>query len=479
MQQNNESINSLLYKYLSDYKDKTAFSIYDGKNLTDVTYVQFVEDILKTAGYFFENKIKNKHIAIMLPDSYDCVVTLFAINITGNVSVMINYNLPQEEIEWQCKKTDVSFAVTSEDIKEKLSKNNIECVESSILRKSTPMRLEDTNISDPDALMMLVFTSGTTGKSKAVEITEKQLLYSVASQESFLNKSNKERTYFIVPLFHIAGIDFSFNTLFRGNTMCVGRGAKYMMQDLPVLNPNFAFLVPSMAEAILLRLKIAKTQKDKKECVFQNLTTIGVGGAKISAELCKSLIEFGINVENGYAMTEMTGSGTRVCIDLTDIKKIGKPIGDMRCKVVDGELVFKGTCVMKGYYKDPEETAKVLKDGWLYTGDLGYIDEDGNVYITGRKKNVIILPNGENVSPEIVEESLGKSDAVRECMVYNDEKGICVDLYTENEEAARQAVKEYNLTVPKYRQIYKINIFSQPLEKNATGKIKRKVNKYV
>ena len=132
--------------------------------------------------------------------------------------------------------------------------------------------------------------------------------------------------------------------------------------------------------------------------------------------------------------------------------------------------------MMKGYYKDPEETAKLFEDGWLHTGDMGYCDKDGYYYITGRKKNVIILSNGENVNPEEIEAQWGACEAIEECMVYSDGKGICADVYTTEPEIADRFIKAYNENMPLYRQVYKINYTTTPLEKTGSGKIKRKAN---
>lgn len=178
-------------------------------------------------------------------------------------------------------------------------------------------------------------------------------------------------------------------------------------------------------------------------------------------------------------MTETTGDGTWCELDEEHMGSIGKPRGSIQCRIQDGEILFKGSSVMKGYYKNPEDTAKIIQDGWIHTGDTGYCDADGYYYLTGRKKNVIILSNGENVNPEEIEAKFGECEAILECMVYSDRKGICADVYTENEKTATDFIREYNEQMPMYRQVYKVNFYTTPLEKTGSGKIKRKENIYV
>lgn len=149
----------------------------------------------------------------------------------------------------------------------------------------------------------------------------------------------------------------------------------------------------------------------------------------------------------------------------------------MQCCIQDGEILLKSDAVMKGYYKDPEETARVVRDGWLHTGDLGYCDECGNYYFTGRKKNTIILSNGENVNPEEIEADWSRCEAIEECLVYADEKGICADVYVSNQDQASRFIKDYNERIPRCHQVYKVFYSDRPLEKTSSGKLKRKGNK--
>ena len=197
----------------------------------------------------------------------------------------------------------------------------------------------------------------------------------------------------------------------------------------------------------------------------------------MNKELLRYMMQLGIVLETGYGMTETAGAGTGCEWDENNITTIGKPYGKTQMRVCNGELQIKSPSLMKGCYKDPEETARVIEDGWIHTGDMGYCDDDGYYYITGRKKNVIILSNGENVNPEEIEAAWGTCKAIEECLVYSNGRGICADVYTKDPEVASTYIKSYNESMPMYRQVYKVNYTNQPLPKTASGKIIRKENR--
>lgn len=473
-------IKGLVSDFLYNKESKIAFSLYNGKTIKDITYKQFATDILKAATYFRKMNITNQNVAIIANASYEWFVAFFAISVSGNVVVPMNHHLPKETLKEQCEKVSVIYVFTDMDLHDESGCfDAFNCIYYSDLKDNELMDINEVHSSKPEDDFILMFTSGTTGKSKAVQVTDGSFHYAIINQAEYLKLLNRERVYLTVPVFHIAGIISAVVALHRNKTVCIGRGIKYMLSDMAFLNPTDVFFVPAMLETVVKVIKNVKSNEEIKKYLGNNLTNIGVGAASVNPDTCKYLMGLGFNVEVGYAMTELTGDGTRAILDENHINSIGKTFGLMECRIENGELLFKGPSVMKGYYNDPIETDKVLKDGWIYTGDLGYRDEEGYYYITGRKKNVMILPNGENVSPEELEDTISECSAVIECMVYNDKKGICMDVYTDDEETVKKAVKTYNQSVPLYRQIYKVNYFTEPLEKNSTGKIKRKGNAYV
>ena len=255
----------------------------------------------------------------------------------------------------------------------------------------------------------------------------------------------------------------------------MGRGAKYVFMDMPKLNPTHAGMVPSIAESLA---KIIRRTPHERivNYVGNSFKGIIAVGASMKPAIAECLLEQGVEIFVLYGMTETAGNGSWCLLDKNHLGTIGKPDTNLLFRIVDGEIQIFGDGVMSGYYNDPEETSEVIIDGWLHTGDMGYCDHDGYYYITGRKKNVIILSNGENVNPEEIEATFDRCEAVEECLVYSDGRGICADVYANNHDIAEAYIKVYNESVPMYRQVYKVNYMNKPLPKTGSGKIKRKEN---
>jgi len=473
-------IEKLLHSFSDGNKDDIAFTVREGMSAKEITYDQFVEDITRKASYFKTNDIIDQHIALIASNCYDWIVTFFAIISTGNVAVLINHGLPVDIIQKHCAKADVSFVCCSE--------NNIDSLRG--VHDSVNIRtfneIDMSTEENPfvfskkaDDTIIILFTSGTTSFSKAVEITYTNFQYCISCLAEIFRIPGLDSLYIPLPMYHIAGIGCTVFMLNHHKTVCMCGELKYMLADMSILNPHAAFFVPAMLEMVLNFIKNAKTKEDTEKVLGKNLILIAVGSAVLKQSVSDYLMDLGFIVAMFYGMSETTGIGTWCILDREHIGTIGKVCKHMECVICDNEILLKGPYVMKGYYKDPEETDIVLKDGWIYTGDLGYFDDDGYLYLNGRKKNVMILPNGENVNPEELEEIISDCSAVIECMVYNDNKGICMDVYTDAQDTVKEAVKNYNQSVPQYRQIYKVNYFSTPLEKTGTGKIKRKGNAYV
>lgn len=477
---NNSFLLDFLTRFSNADENTCAFSLYDGVQVSNIPYSKFCDDILTTAGYFRAQGIQGKHIALIAPDSYRWLVNFFGIMASANVAVLLNPALPGDILAWQCEKADVAYLCSEEESLSQMTWNpGLSQISFESMTGAQSLSLSDIPACAPDQTVMLMFTSGTTGKSKAVELTSENLLVSCANIEGMYDGETMDRVYPAIPLFHIGALRYVLASLQRLKTICMGRGPRYMLMDLPALNPTGGVFVPAILESISKVLKRCKTDADRAKYIGANMRRFSFGGAVLKPAVAQFYLEQGYILEVIFGMTETACDGMSYRLDMEHMNSLGKLCGTMEAKLQDNELLLRCGSIMKGYYKDPEETAKVKVGGWMHTGDLARVDEDGYYYLTGRKKNVIILANGENVNPEEIEASLVQCDAVQECMVYGEVKGICADIYTTDNDTVAAFVKSYNESTPAYRQVYKVNYMDQPLEKTPSGKIKRKENKYV
>lgn len=470
---NQNYVLELINRFLSDSQYRVAIQIYDGKQILNVSYRDFAIDVLRSANYFKKKNICGKHIALIGENSYDWLTAFLAIVASGNTAVLMDPHFSKDNHLNRCAWTD-TFLLCGEKKTVMPMAEDIPTVSFDELHMESPMPVEEIADVDPDATTVMMFTSGTMGKSKVAELTYANLLSSIHSGDAVFSAKGIDRVMIVLPMFHISGLRGTLAMLNRYKMLCIGRGPKYLFKDMPMLSPDYVSLVPMMVESVVKRLKNLLNTENKEEILGRNLKRICVGGSNIDPNLCRYLLEQGILIDGGYGMTETTGVGTWGAWDEKHFNTIGKLSDQIQCKIVDGELLFKGSSVMKGYYKDDEETSAVINEGWLHSGDLGYCDADGFYYITGRKKNLIVLSNGEKVNPEEVEDYFNNCPAIQECIVFYNGKVLCMEAYAQDENKVRRAVDEYNEKMPLSYQIHKLLLRKVPLDRNATGKLVRK-----
>ncbi|MBQ0026337.1 MAG: AMP-binding protein [Lachnospiraceae bacterium] len=475
---NGDISHKLINSVLAQSADKAAFCISTDDGVININYGDFAKDILSYTNYFLKENLSGKHISIWSDNCYEWVVTLFALFASGNVVVPLNHNLPEADILSVCEQADTEVIICS---------NNLSFENPTLFEKYQILSFEQISGASPidasqiytyefDETALLLSTSGTTGRSKLVELSSGNL---VSAIDSLLAGEGTcwSRTMSMFPFFHAGGLALAFTVSGGGKTFCMGRGLKYIFADIPRLNPEFLTCVPMITDTIVKMAKRISSKADMENYLGSSLRIINCAGSKLSDATAESLSRFDLMIATAYGMSE---SGISAAYNSTGLHpdSIGFPNPGVEFKIAeDGELLIKSGSVMKGYYKDPEETAKVLINGWLHSGDLAKCDDEGYYYIIGRKKNVICLANGENVNPEEIEDIIVTCPAVEEILVYGDGKGICADIYSTDDTIADKFISDYNESVPMYRQIYKIYHFSKPLEKTSSGKLKRKGNK--
>ena len=274
----------------------------------------------------------------------------------------------------------------------------------------------------------------------------------------------------------------------KGATLCINDSLLHMIRNISRFQPEIMLMVPLMIETLCKRLQAAESEGPDavREITGPNLRRIYSGGAHLDPYYIGAMEKFGIEIYEGYGMSEC--SPTISSNNETGNKpgSVGRPLANAEVRFENGELQVRGSSVMKGYYKMPVETAETLKDGWLHTGDLGHLDEDGFLFITGRLKNLIILSNGENVSPEEVEGNFALEPLVGEIVVTGESNGLTARIYPNPDyveqngldagavqSALQEILDRYNRRQPTYRAITRLVVRKYPFLKSATRKIKR------
>ena len=273
-----------------------------------------------------------------------------------------------------------------------------------------------------------------------------------------------------------------------GAIICINDSLLRVAKNIKLFQPNMILMVPLMIETMAKKLEDAAglpPEIVKKEVFGENFHTICSGGAYLNPAYIDLFRRYGITILQGYGMTECAPViSTTVPWNIRK-ESVGQLLPNCEAKTVDKELWVRGSSVMRGYYKMPEETAEALtEDGWLRTGDLGYVDEEKFVYLTGRKKNLIITKNGENVSPEELENKIGEHRLVQEILVREKNGVIEAEIFPDYEYAKKKEITEiqtvlqevvdaYNKTAPAHKRVYSLKVRDTEFEKTPSKKIKR------
>lgn len=345
------------------------------------------------------------------------------------------------------------------------------------------------NCVDEKDCAAIIFTSGTTGEEKGVMLSHLNLLNALfgSSHRKFTTKVS------VLPMHHAYCLNADILMgLSNCTTLCINGDMTQLTDNLLRFNPHSINVVPMVAQGLynkmfMLAEKEGKTITEIKDRVLGNrMDRIITAGAHLPAELVDKYDEIGIFLAQGYGMTENGPSISAPDMSRPDkARTAGRVVLRCKTRVVDGELQVSSPSVMMGYVNAPELTAQMItEDGWLRTGDIGYEDEDGFLHITGRKKNLIILANGENVAPEQIENLLLDHQLVEECLVYDDGNSIVAEIYpntkymalhgiTDTLGSVAEVVQKVNSTLPSYKKIAKHLVRTVPFRKTGSNKIVR------
>jgi len=549
------NIKQLLNESCEEFKDRIAYYVKNGtKEYTTIKFAQVLEDVNALGTEFINLGLKDKKIAVIGENRYEWAISYLAtINGTG-VVVPLDRQLPVNEIKNCLKRAEVTAVIYSGKLDDKIAEVEKELDDvkvfigmdlqedngkylslSKLIAKGKELvvngdkRFIDAKI-DEEAMSELLFTSGTTSESKAVMLSHKNLAFNIEKQCMMLEITPEDTFLSMLPIHHVYECVCGFLTpLYRGASVAYCEGLKHIQKNMQEAHISVFLTVPLVLETLYKRIWVAIDKQGKTKLVktlikiTNALDKIGIhlkrkvfksihdqvggrarlfiaGAAAVNPEVSKGFRDLGIFTVQGYGLTE--------CAPIVTLNRdkdykddaAGLPLVGTEVKIADqnedgiGEIIVKGNHVFMGYYQNEKATSEAIKDGWFYTGDLGFIDEDGFIHITGRKKNVLITKNGKNVYPEEIEDLLNNNEYIKESMVYsipkNDDILIVADLILDsefiegkfgkdtktNEELKQivwEEVKKINQTLVSYKHIREINIREKEFEKTTTLKIKR------
>lgn len=552
-----ENIKELLYHSADVYSDHIAFTtkvIDNGtKKYINHTYSDLIADINSFGSSLYKLGLSGKRIAIVGHNCYEWAVAHFANVLGGIVSVPLDKGLQLGELEDSLIRSEVEAVVFDSKMSEfmreikKANKTNIKhfiCFsnEPDFLHFETLLNDGKKEIEngfkdfidykvDSYSMSILLFTSGTTAKSKAVMLNQNGIvsnIYDMQLVEPFLDT---DTNIAFLPFHHIFGLTGMLVMLTSGMKTVFPDGLRYIKQNLVEYKVSVFVGVPILIEKmystiikelekqkklglinfamkisnLLLKLHIDVRRKLFKKLIDElgsEMRFIISGGAPLDKQVAKFFNSIGIHLVQGYGLTETSPVISAENGSFLRAGSVGLPMSSLEVKIDNpdatgsGEIIVKGPSVMLGYYNDEERTKEVLKDGWFYTGDLGRLDKDGALFITGRKKDLIVLQNGKKVFPEEIEVLVNRLDEVAESFVYGladetdpsnvkvavevvyDDKVVKAKHKGVSEEELKNIIwneikEQVNKTLPKYKYIKHMILTKEPLIKTSTNKTKR------
>lgn len=535
--------------FIIKHKVKGGEPTYEHK-----TFIDYRDDVNHLGTAFLKHGFKGKRIAVTSKNRYEWMLTYFATLGGIGISIPLDRALPMEEMESSLIRSYADVVIFDNDMKPVIEaikaagKTQVTTwinmdeseeymnIPQLIAEGKAAFEAGETEFTtlpiDNQAIDILLFTSGTTSMAKAVMLSQYNITFNLYSLQRSEDIHSGDVAMAFLPYHHTFGSTGQMLMTLCGATTTYCDGLKYLQKNLVEYKVSVFFCVPLLIESIYKKV-MATVKKEGKEGtlafglkltkfllkfgidirhkVFKqildqlggNLRFVISGASAIDPEALQGFIDLGIDAVQGFGMTEASPVITAEHPKQRKLGSIGRAMPDVEVMIDNpdadgvGEIIARGPNVMAGYYENEEETAKVLQDGWLHTGDLGYIDEDGYIFICGRKKNVVVLKNGKNVYPEELEMLIANLPYVSENFVFGqprynngDEKDLALaakivydpeymkeyfgaETPQEAEAVINADIDKINDTVPAYKQIFRLIVTDQPMIKTTTGKVKR------
>ncbi len=561
-----EDFRDMLDQSATLFANEPAFKLRnkDG-SYTTINYTKYREDVRSIGTALWAKGYHGKHIALMGANSYNWATVYFAVTCGLGVLVPIDKELPFDDVKNILEESESSLLIIDKKLVRKFAAHmsqlpeDLEIIvmnepkpahgmlsyedvfeEGRALKESRDQSYLDYLVApiDPDAMSVLIYTSGTSGRAKGVMLSQRNICFVVMSNSSIANVGPGDQMLAILPMHHTFECSLGFlAVVYNGCCNAFPTSLLRLTRDMQEVKPTVIFTVPLLVEK--MHDKIVETLDESKpgqmlfkyggklvnwtndkfgidlsrkvfSLVLKNLggrlRLFIIGAAAINPDVVKNFETFGVESYLGYGLTECAPLVSCNYDGHTTLDTVGMPIPGVEVKLDDvneegiGELLVKGPNVMLGYYKNEEATREVLdEDGWLHTGDLANVDDKGNIRLTGRKKNVIVTKNGKNIYPEELEDALNGNPFILESMVVGTEKEEEDDTVVEAKifpdvNAIREAlqnpdlttedifnyisdiVKDINTKFPSYKKIRAVSIRNTEFIKTTTQKVKRYAN---
>lgn len=508
--ENTKTIYDLVCSAGDSHGDHVFLRYEDNDVIYEVTYRQFVADCMAVAAWAQEKSRELGHpvrVGLLGGSGHHYLAVMLGVMASGSVIIPMDVQMDADTFcdcvsrsdedvlfyDWDFRTLAEEAGSRCPALEECISLQHgrhVACSDN-ILKNYAGRPVE--NLAKPEECAMILFTSGTTGRGKGVMLSHGNLIDNVFCTTDTEHPEN-EIYLNVLPMHHVFCINGDVLIVIRyGSTLCLNRDMTKLAAHILLFEPTVMRMVPMMAKGLYNRIAIMSRQQPgkslfqiKEEVLGKRLHKVVSGGGYLAPELAANYSRLGISIAQGYGMSECSPKISSPDWNRPDkVDSVGKLVEGCQVRIVDEEIQVKSPSVMMGYYKEPDKTAEAItEDGWLCTGDIGYLDEEGFLYLTGRKKNLIILSNGENVAPEQLENLFEDERLIEDILVFGEDDAICAEVYpnfkyaeaaniSDIEGTVQEIIKKHNQKLPSYKRIMQCRIREVPFAKTSSKKIIR------